>query len=143
MKKNPLERLMETHPGLEIWWDSSPLIYASWAEGYTKKASPDRAEDLRKHLKRLFDPEHPGETLFRGVTTNPPLSLSVIKTNEPYWAQKVDGLIEKNPGADKETLFWLAYKQIVRRGAEMFLPVFERSHYRYGYLSGQVDPRCL
>jgi transaldolase len=143
MKKNPLERLMETHPGLEIWWDSSPLIYPSWAEGYTKKTSPDRAEELREHLKRLFDPEHPGETLFRGVTTNPPLSLNVIKTNEPYWAQLVDGLIEKNPGADKETLFWLAYKEIVRRGAEMFRPVFERSHYRYGYLSGQVDPRCL
>jgi len=37
MKKSPLERLMETHPGLEIWWDSSPLIYSSWSEGLLKK----------------------------------------------------------------------------------------------------------
>jgi len=37
----------------------------------------------------------------------------------------------------------LTYKEIVRRGAEMYLPVFERSRYRYGYLSGQVDPRAL
>jgi transaldolase len=143
MKKNPLERLMETHPGAEIWWDSSPLIYASWMEETIKKASADRAKDLREQLKRLYDPEHPERALFRGVTTNPPLSLNVIKINESYVARIVDGLIEKNPCVDKETLFWLTYKEIVRRGAEMYLGVFQRSQYRYGYLSGQVDPRVL
>ena len=143
MKKNPLERLMETNPGLEIWWDSSPLIYATWAEGLLKKATPDRAEDLREQLKRLYDPQHPEVALFRGVTTNPPLSLQVVKTRESLVTQIVDDLIDKNPYVDKEALFWLTYKEIVRRGAEMFLGVFQRSQYRYGYLSGQVDPRAL
>ncbi|MEW6376246.1 MAG: transaldolase family protein [Thermodesulfobacteriota bacterium] len=143
MKKSPLERLMETHPGLEIWWDSSPLIYTSWSEGMVKKAPPDRAEDLREQLRRLYDPEHPEKALFRGVTTNPPLLLNVIKTHESTVAQMVDDLIEQNPCVDKEALFWLTYKEIVRRGAEMYLEVFERSRYRYGYLSGQVDPRFL
>jgi transaldolase len=143
MKKSPLERLMETHPGLEIWWDSSPLIYSAWAEGLVKKMPPDRAKDLQGQLKRLYDPEHPEESLFRGVTTNPPLSLGVIKTREPLVTQIVDDLIEKNPCVDKESLFWLTYKEIVRRGAEMYRGVFERSRYRYGYLSGQVDPRVL
>jgi transaldolase len=143
MKKSPIERLMETHPQLEIWWDSSPLIYSSWAEGLLKKATPDRAKDLKDTLQRLFDPEHPEKTLFRGVTTNPPLSLAVIKTHASAWEQVVDGLIEKNPCVDKESLFWLTYKEIVRRGAEMYRGLFERSQYRYGYLSGQVDPRDL
>jgi len=143
MKKSPIERLMDTHPGLEIWWDSSPLIYASWSEGMVKKASPERADELREQLKRLYDPQHPEEALFRGVTTNPPLSLQVIKTRESYVTQLVDELIEKNPCLDKEVLFWLTYKEIVRRGAEMYLGVFKRSQYRYGYLSGQVDPRNL
>ena len=134
---------METHPGLEIWWDSSPLIYGSWLEDVVKKASPDRANDLREQMRRFYDPEHPEEALFRGVTTNPPLSLNVIKTHEGLMAQMVDSLIEKNPYLDKEGLFWLTYKEIVRRGAEMYLGVFERSQYRYGYLSGQVDPRVL
>lgn len=134
---------METHPGLEIWWDSSPLIYSAWAEGLVKKMPPDRAKDLQGQLKRLYDPEHPEESLFRGVTTNPPLSLGVIKTRESLATQIVDDLIEKNPCVDKETLFWLTYKEIVRRGAEMYRGVFERSRYRYGYLSGQVDPRVL
>ncbi len=95
MKKSPLERLMDTHPGLEIWWDSSPLIYPSWAEGMLKKAPSDRVDGLREQLKRLYDPEHPEEALFRGVTTNPPLSSSVIKTHESLVAQMVDRLIEQ------------------------------------------------
>jgi len=143
MKKTPLERLMETHPGLEIWWDSSPLVYSTWSEGLLKKASQDRTGVLREQLKRLYDPEHPELTLFRGVTTNPPLSLQVVKAREPFVTQIVDELIEKNPCVDKETLFWMTYKEIVRRGAEMFLGVFKKSQYRYGYLSGQVDPRVL
>jgi transaldolase len=108
-----------------------------------KRAQPGQAKDLQEQLKRLYDPERPEEALFRGVTTNPPLSLQVIKTRESYVIQIVDHLIEKNPSLDKETLFWLTYKEIVRRGAEMYLGVFQRSQYRYGYLSGQVDPRNL
>lgn len=143
MKKSPLERLMDTNSGLEIWWDSSPLIYTSWAESMVKKAPPDQVEELREQLRRFYDPQHPDEALFRGVTTNPPLSLKAIKSNESYWVQFVDSLIEQNPGIDKESLFWLTYKEVVRRGAEMYLGVFQRSQYRYGYLSGQVDPRFL
>ncbi len=143
MKKSPLERLMETHPDLEVWWDSSPLIYPSWAEDMIKKAPPDRREELREQLNRLYNPEHPEEALFRGVTTNPPLSLKAIKSNEPYWAQFVDRLTEQNPGIDKDRLFWLTYKEVVRQGAEMYLGVFRRSQFRYGYISGQVDPRFL
>jgi transaldolase len=143
MKKNALERLMDTNPDLEIWWDSSPLVYTVWADGFLKKVPADRAGELREQLRRLFDPDHPEETLFRGVTTNPPLSLAVIKSRESDVAQLVDEVIEKDPCVDKEVLFWETYKEIVRRGAEMFHGVFERSKYRYGHLSGQVDPRAL
>jgi len=57
--------------------------------------------------------------------------------------QLVDDLIKQNPCVDKETLFWITYKEIIQRGARMYLGVFQRSQYRYGYLSGQVDPRAL
>ncbi len=142
MKKTPLERLMDTHPELEIWWDSSPWCMPPGQRVCIKKTPADRAGELRGQLKRWFDPEHPEQTLFRGVTTNPPLSLAVIKTHESFATQLVDDLIEKNPCIDTEALFWQTYKEIVRRGSEMYLGVFQRSHYRYGYLSGQVDPRA-
>ena len=111
MRKTPLERLMETHAGLEIWWDSSPLIFSAWSEGLLKKASQDRVGVLREQLKRFYDPEHPEMALFRGVTTNPPLSLQVIKMREAFVTEIVDHLIEKNPCVDKETLFWMTYKE--------------------------------
>lgn len=143
MKKSPFEKLMETHPGVEIWWDSSPLIYESWRESFLMKVPFERAEELREQLEILFDPDHPERTLFRGVTTNPPLSLNVIKMRESFVSEIVDRFIEEDPHRDPETLFWLTYKEIVRRGAEMYLRVFETYHFRYGYLSGQVDPRNL
>jgi hypothetical protein len=30
---NPVMRLAATHSNLEIWWDSSPLIYENWLAG--------------------------------------------------------------------------------------------------------------
>jgi hypothetical protein len=27
---NLLEELVQASPGMEIWWDSSPVIYANW-----------------------------------------------------------------------------------------------------------------
>lgn len=143
MKPSPFERLMETHPSLELWWDSSPLIYDSWMEGFLKKVAPEKRDEVRRSLKRLYDPERPAEALFRGVTTNPPLSLNVIKARESYVLEIIDALIERHAPIDQESLFWMTYKEIVRRGAEMYQEVFQRSGYRYGYLSGQVDPRHL
>jgi len=81
--------------------------------------------------------------LFKGVTTNPSLSMAVFEIQKSYWERFVDDLIDKNPEADKEGLFWMTYKEIVKRGAQMYLPLFEKSNYKYGYISAQVDPRYI
>jgi transaldolase len=141
--KNILEKLAEVNPNAEIWWDSSPLVYRSWARGMVKKAPEAKREIWREQLKRLFDPENPGETLFRGVTTNPPLSLNAIKDDPPFWATFVRELIRAHPEKGVEEIFWLTYKEVVKRGAQFYLPLWEKSHHKYGYLSGQVDPRYL
>ena len=44
--ESPVERLAKTHPDLEIWWDSSPLIYASWVQKMLDAAEP--AEHSRR-----------------------------------------------------------------------------------------------
>jgi transaldolase len=72
---------------------------------------------------------------------NPSLSLQAIKDDEPYWKEVTFGIMKNNPGIDKESLFWLLYKEVVKRGSDMFLPLFEKTSYREGFLSGQVDPR--
>jgi len=91
-EKHVLEKLAEVNPDAEIWWDSSPLVYKSWAQGMLEKAPEGMRNLWQEQLNRLFDPEHPGATIFRGVTTNPPLSLNAIKDNPPFWADFVKDL---------------------------------------------------
>ena len=44
MTQHPLEQLAATNPDAEIWWDSSPLIFASWREETLAKAPEGSAE---------------------------------------------------------------------------------------------------
>lgn len=140
--KSVFEKLAEVNGDAEIWWDSSPLIYHSWRnELLSSVKDNNRREKIKERLLRLYDPDHPEDALFRGVTTNPPLSLNVLSYHKEYWGKFVDRIfrisLHKRPGQ----VFWQMYKEIVRKGAELFLPIFEHSGYKHGYISAQVDPR--
>ncbi len=138
--KSVVEKLWEVNPEAEIWWDSSPLIYDNWRTKMLREAS-DKKEMLA-WLDRLYNKDNkPEENIFRGVTTNPPLSYKAIKDNPDYWSKWVDDRIEKDRCTDAEVVFWDTYKEIVKRGAEAYMPIFEASNYKYGFISGQVDPR--
>jgi transaldolase len=138
--KSVVEKLWEVNPEAEIWWDSSPLIYDNWRTKMLEEASDK--EEMLAWLDRLYNRDNkPEGNIFRGVTTNPPLSYKAIKDNPDYWSKWVDDLIEKDRCTDAEVVFWETYKEIVKRGAEEYMPTFEASNYKYGFISGQVDPR--
>ena len=138
--KSIVEKLWEVNPEAEIWWDSSPLIYDNWRTKMLEEASDK--EEMLAWLDRLYNRDNkPEGNIFRGVTTNPPLSYKAIKDNPDYWSKWVDDLIEKDRCTDAEVVFWETYKEIVKRGAEEYMPTFEASNYKYGFISGQVDPR--
>lgn len=141
MQKNIFERLTETHPELEIWWDSSPVIYEPFCDRMISEAAPEKREHLAAQFRRMYNPDAPEQSLFRGVTTNPPLSLQAIQADPGRWERFVDRIIEQEPGLDAEALFWWTYREIVRAGAELYLKMFEDTAGKYGYISGQVDPR--
>lgn len=140
-ENNLLEKLVAVSPGMEIWWDSSPVIFANWCRKLLAKAQDGDRETLRRQFGRMYNEAKPEASLFRGVTTNPALSLQAIMDDELYWRGVTRDIIGQNPGIDKESLFWLLYKEIVKRGSAMYLPLFEKSGFRQGFLSGQVDPR--
>ncbi len=142
-ERNFFERLVDISPGMEIWWDSSPVIFENWCKKVLEKADPADRENLQQQFNRMYDTENPLSQLFRGVTTNPPLSLQAIQDDPPYWEKVTKDILAENPGLDKEGLFWELYKTVVKRGSDMYLPLFEASNYREGYLSGQVDPRSV
>ncbi|NLF64459.1 MAG: hypothetical protein GX579_07630 [Chloroflexi bacterium] len=141
--ENPLERLAAAHPDLEIWWDSSPLVYTKWVRAMLEAAPPARRPVLEEQLQRFFDPDDPAGSLVRGCTTNPSLSLAAIKSDPTFWNEWLDDLIHSYPGLDDRELAWLTYKEVVKRGAEIMLPIWEASHGRYGWISGQLDPRLF
>jgi len=138
--KSVIERFWEINPESEIWWDSSPIIYDNWRKKMIDQASDK--DEMKEWLDRLYSKDNKqGENIFRGVTTNPPLSYSAIKDNPAYWATWIDDQIEKDRSKPAEVVFWDTYKEIVKRGAEVYLPTFEASGYKFGFISGQVDPR--
>ena len=142
-ERNFFERLVDISPGMEIWWDSSPVVFENWCKKMLEKADPADRDLLQTQFNRMYDKDNPQNQLFRGVTTNPPLSLQAIQTDPAYWEVVAKDIISENPGLDKEGLFWKLYKSVVKVGSEMYLPLFEASGYKEGYLSGQVDPRSV
>jgi transaldolase len=117
-EKNLIEKLVEISPGMEIWWDSSPVIFSNWCRKMLDKAEAGDRETLQRQFDRMYDPSNPKSQLFRGM-------------------------IADNPGIDSESLFWKLYLKVVKRGSDMYLPLFEKTGYKEGFLSGQIDPRSL
>ena len=146
MTMHVLERLAQTNPESEIWWDSSPLIYPSWKQETLAKDPDPATSGWSGQLDRFFDLgdiQSHGKMGFRGVTTNPPLSLQAIKLAPDLWAQRVKDLAKAMPGAEVEQVYWALYMEVVREGAAMIHPVYKASGGKYGMLSGQVDPRWV
>jgi transaldolase len=140
-ERNLLEDLVAVSPGMEIWWDSSPVIFGNWCKKMLAKAELGDQGTLEAQFARMYDTGDPLHQLFRGVTTNPPLSLQAIKDDPPRWQKAAGDILATHPDLDVEGLFWLLYKEVVRQGSDMFLPLYEASGHKEGFLSGQVDPR--
>lgn len=138
-----IERLTQVHPDMEIWWDSSPLVFKGWVKKMVDAAPAAKRAVLEEQLNRIYVLDDPTKSLVRGCTTNPPLSLTAVKSDLPYWNDWVDSLIRSNAGLTQHDYFWLTYKEVIRRGAQMMLPIWEASGGRYGYISGQLDPRLI
>lgn len=143
MTDSAVERLIKTNPSMEIWWDSSPLVFEGWVVKTVAAAAPDRRAELEAQLRRLFVAQDPARSVFRGCTTNPPLSLTAVKSDPVYWNKRIDEIIAAHPGITRKQLFWQTYLSVIRKGAEMMQPLWEASRARYGYVSGQLDPRLF
>jgi len=66
-----------------------------------------------------------------------------VQSDPEFWGKWIDEAIQSHPEARLEQLTWLTYKEVVKRGAEMYLPIFEASKGRFGWISGQLDPRLF
>jgi len=129
------EKLQAVCADAEIWWDSSPTLYKDWAQGFVESESSPRCESWRGQLARLFNPDSPEKSLLRGVTTNPALISKCVLGQPEQWSYVADQLISEAPYVGAETIFWRLYKQVILTGAQSFLPLWEQSDGRYGWIS--------
>ncbi len=143
MSESVIERLVKTNPDMEVWWDSSPLIFERWVTKMVNQAPVNEKNELEAQLRRLFNSADPAKSVCRGCTTNPPLSLEAVKANPEFWNARIEELIQANPGITSKELFWRTYKLVVQKGAEAFRPMYEASNGRFGWVSGQLDPRLV
>ncbi len=134
MLDNPLSAAAATHPDLEMWWDSSPLIHDAWKAEVLARVSGTPAEARwKERVGGVWD-------AIVGCTTNPPLTLQVVERDPKPWAARTDALIAER-GRDDFDVFWTLYREVVKAGADAFAAIFEKSGKKLGYISGQVDPR--
>ncbi len=135
MQMSALQRLVALHPETELWWDSSPLVYASW-EREQRLAWCERP-DLLAALDELgFDQV---DSLIQGCTTNPPLTWSAIEADPATWEAWTRE--QARAITDPKALTWALYREVVRRGAAMLAETHRVSGGRRGFICGQVDPR--
>ncbi len=54
-ERNLLEDLVAVSPGMEIWWDSSPVIFGNWCEKMLAKADDADKDNLKRQFARMYD----------------------------------------------------------------------------------------
>jgi transaldolase len=149
---NPVQRLRDTHPNQEIWWDSSPLIYENWLAGPGKPYS-----DARLFLPGAGQPgltRFAPESVLQGATTNQPLTWQVIDGNPELWAEWLRANLASRPlsaagegigGGEVGTreAMWRLFVEVAARGADRLAAIFEASDCQRGQICCQVDPRDI
>ncbi|MEU8521315.1 transaldolase family protein [Streptomyces sp. NBC_01216] len=139
-----LEELQRVGRSAEIWWDSSPLDFPLWRDRHLATApDPDTGERWRAQLDRFLCPAEPDRSLVRGITTNPSLVAQSVLASPEGWRREIRELIRHQPTPTVESTFALVYEEALRRAAHEMLPMFRASEGRYGWVSGQLDPRFM
>ncbi len=139
-----LEKLQQASDRCEIWWDSSPASFPPWREAQLRKA-PDAQVRRRwsAQLERFLVLDDPARSLVRGITTNPSLIAKSILEAPDLWARRVRDLTQLESDPSVEGICWLIYLEAVRQAAQTMLPMWRQTEGRYGWVSGQVDPRDM
>src|SRR5512135_2958475 len=107
MTESAIDRLIKTNPSMEIWWDSSPLVYTPWTKKMLDSAPPSKKEEWKEQFRRLYNVENPAESVVRGCTTNPPLSWTAVQSDPKFWAEWIAKKSQENPELDNHKLAWL------------------------------------
>jgi len=140
---NTIQKILYINPKLEVWWDSSPLIYPYWSKKILDTDSTNYNKVNKDFINKLINVNNPTNSIIIGSTTNPMLCLKVLQIDCYYWKKIINNIVINNNAMKVESLFWETYKQIIKRSSDLFLPLYKDSEYRAGFVSAQLDIRTL
>lgn len=75
-----------------------------------------------------------------GATSNPPITLEVLRHEPDVWAARARTLADSLPAATETEIAARIYEEIAVRGAAVLQPIWERTRGVKGRLSIQTDP---
>ncbi|WP_017526725.1 transaldolase family protein [Pseudomonas fluorescens] len=130
-----LERLKHNDQCSEVWWDSSPVIYAPY-----KKHLLDKYPAALAHIEQLMPDDISQPRGFSSVTTNPRLVTAALLDKREYWSSRFS-LASLTPAELRKKL----YNEVILEGAAALTSLWVHSAQADGWISAQVDPsdvRC-
>ena len=75
-----------------------------------------------------------------GATSNPPITLEVLRKEPERWKARARELYASFPTWSETQITWQIYEEIAVRGAAILQPIFDRTNGDKGRLSIQTDP---
>jgi transaldolase len=138
---NSIAKLIGTGSNLEVWWDSSPLIFDEWLVGPGQAFRDMGLFDLQAVASGLAP--FGRKSLLRGATTNQPLTWQVLEKDPAPWRAWLQAQRRAHPELTAREAMWRLFIEVAARGADRLAPIFEASGCRYGYICCQVDPRDM
>ncbi|OPA94080.1 transaldolase [Pseudomonas fluorescens] len=130
-----IERLKHNDRACEVWWDSSPVIYAPY-----KKYLLEKYPAAVAHIEQLMPDDFAQPGGFASVTTNPRLVAAVILEKRDYWSSRFN-LASLSAAQLRKKL----YDEVIVEGAATLMPRWVQSAQAEGWICAQVDPgdvRC-
>ncbi|MBS7846152.1 transaldolase [Pseudomonas fluorescens] len=130
------ERLKANDPGSEVWWDSSPVVYAPF-----KSHLLDKYPAAIAHIEQVMPDEFSQGSGFSSVTTNPRLVTAAILDKREYWSSRFN-LASLSPAELRKKL----YNEVIAEGAAALQALWVQSGQVEGWMCAQVDPvdvRCI
>ncbi len=67
MNESVLDRLVKVDPDLEIWWDSSPLVFKPWVKKMVDDAPAAKKAIVEEQLNRIYVADDPAKSMIRVV----------------------------------------------------------------------------
>jgi transaldolase len=136
---NPVARLAASSANLELWWDSSPLIYEDWLAGRGRDYEPDGLFRYNGTQSTCFS----AGSLLQGATTNQPLTWQVIAARPAQWQEWLAALRRTGEDLFGSEGLWRLFIEVAAQGADRLAEIFAASGQRRGQICCQVDPRAM